>query len=58
MDAAVTVIELDSNNLTKSGTLIPAADFRAGANSIIVGIAGNASMRTGQLVRVDDLIHF
>ena len=35
-----------------------AADFRAGANSIIVGIAGNESMRTGRLVKVDDLIHF
>ena len=35
-----------------------AADFRAGANSIIVGIAANASMQTGRLIRVDDLIHF
>ena len=31
-----------------------AADFRAGANSIAVGIAGNLSMRTGKLVDIDD----
>jgi len=35
-----------------------AADFHDGANSIIVGIAGNRSMRTGLPVNVDELIHF
>ena len=35
-----------------------AADFHDGANSIIVGIAGNVSMRTGLPVDIDDLIHF
>jgi len=34
------------------------ADFRDGANSIIVGVAGNISMATGQAVKVDDLIKF
>ena len=35
-----------------------AADFRDGAASIAVGIAGNLSLRTGLPVRVDDLFHF
>ena len=33
-----------------------AADYRAGAYSILTGIAANHSMRTGQPVRINDLI--
>lgn len=38
--------------------LARAADFHDGAQSIIVGIAGNISLNTGLPVKVDDLIHF
>jgi predicted dehydrogenase len=36
---------------------LTAADQRAGAYSILTGVAANASMRTGQLIRIDDLVH-
>lgn len=34
-----------------------AADYRAGANSILTGIAANRSMVTGMPVRISDLVH-
>ena len=34
------------------------ADYRAGAYSILTGIAANISMRTGMPVKVDDLVTF
>jgi predicted dehydrogenase len=34
-----------------------AADHRAGAYSILTGIAANRSMQTGQRVRINDLVH-
>jgi predicted dehydrogenase len=34
-----------------------AADYRAGAYSILTGIAANHSMRTGQPIRISDLVH-
>ena len=34
-----------------------AADQRAGAYSILTGVAANVSMDTGRLVRIDDLVH-
>jgi len=36
---------------------LTAADQRAGAYSILTGVAANASMRTGKLIRIDDLVH-
>ncbi len=36
---------------------LTAADQRAGAYSILTGVAANASMRTGRLIRIDDLVH-
>ena len=33
-----------------------AADHRAGAYSILVGVAANRSIETGKLVRIDDLV--
>jgi hypothetical protein len=34
-----------------------AADYSAGATSILVGIAANKSMRTGKPVRIDGFVH-
>jgi len=36
---------------------LTAADQRAGAYSILTGVAANASMRTDKLIRIDDLVH-
>ncbi len=36
---------------------LTAADQRAGAYSILTGVAANTSMRTGKLIRIDDLVH-
>jgi predicted dehydrogenase len=36
---------------------LTAADQRAGAYSILTGVAANASMRTGQVIRIDTLVH-
>ena len=33
-----------------------AADHRSGAYSILTGVAANQSMRTGRLVRIDELV--
>ena len=35
---------------------IHAADYRAGAYSILTGVAANRSMATNQLVYIDDLV--
>ena len=34
-----------------------AADQRAGAYSILTGVAANRSMATGEMVYIDDLVH-
>lgn len=35
-----------------------ASFIRAGANAVLVGIGGNVSMRTGQPIKVQDLVHW
>ena len=46
------------NSCVKDDPLGLAADNIDGAKSILVGIAGNESMRTGLPVKIDSLVKF